>query len=354
MRHSRMTRKLNIARSTISSRPIPATLSGRGHRTRYIGGIVKPVATLAAPFLGALLLAQNAAGPPAEASMEQRIAGMVADFRGVMGIAAIDLSSGATIAVNGDTRFPTASTIKTAVMLEAHHQAAEGRLRLDATFALRDADKVGGSGVLNGLTPGLILTTADLIHLMIVLSDNTATNLLIDRLGTARINARLDSYGLRETRLFRPTFRDGKPDVLPELEREFGLGMTTPRDMARLMALIAHGEAVSRQASDTMLATLRGQQDRAMIPRLLPSMEGLTIGNKTGTDAEKHPGPDGTRRHVRADAAIVSAPGFSYVLAIYARQVDDTRWGIENDALTTGARISRLLFEHYSRARKRP
>jgi hypothetical protein len=57
---------------------------------------------------------------------------------------------------------------------------------------------------------------------------------------------------------------------------------------------------------------------------------------------------------VRADAAIVSAPGFSYVLAIYARQVDDTRWGIENDALTTGARISRLLFEHYSRARKRP
>jgi beta-lactamase class A len=186
---------------------------------------------------------------------------------------------------------------------------------------------------------------------MIVLSDNTATNLLIERLGTARINARLDTYGLHDTRLFRPTFRDGKPDVLPGLEREFGLGMTTPRDMARLMALIAQGKAVSRQASDAMLATLRRQQDRAMIPRLLPSMDGLTIGNKTGTDAEKHPGPDGIRRHVRADAAIVSGPDFSYAVAIYARQVEDIRWGIENDAVTTGARISRLLYEHFSRPR---
>ena len=65
---------------------------------------------------------------------------------------------------------------------------------------------------------------------MIVLSDNTATNLLIGRLGTVRVNERLESYGLRETRLFRPTFRDGRADVLPELEREFGLGMTTPRE----------------------------------------------------------------------------------------------------------------------------
>lgn len=283
--------------------------------------------------------------------MEQEIAGILTAFRGVMGVAAIDVSTGATIAVNADTRFPTASTIKTAVMLEAYHQAAEGRLSLSATFTLRDGDKVGGSGVLNGLSAGLALTTADLIHLMIVVSDNTATNLLIERLGTARINARLDSYGLRDTRLFRPTFRDGKPDVLPELEREFGLGMTTPRDMARLMALIAQGKAVGREASDAMLATLRRQQDRAMIPRLLPSMDGLTVGNKTGTDAEKHAGPDGVRRHVRADAAVVSAPGCSYAIAIYARQVEDTRWGIENDALTTGARISRLLFDHFSRPR---
>ncbi len=154
---------------------------------------------------------------------------------------------------------------------------------------------------------------ADLVHLMIVLSDNTATNLLIGRLGTARVNERLEAYGLRETKLFRPTFRDGRADVLPELEREFGLGMTTPREMARLMALIAEGKAVNRGASDAMLATLRRQQDRAMIPRLISTDDRIQIGNKTGTDEEKHALADGVKRHVRADAAIVTGPGFSYV-----------------------------------------
>jgi beta-lactamase class A len=271
-------------------------------------------------------------------------------FRGHMGVAAIDLRSGETIAVNADSRFPTASTIKTAVMIEAWQQIADGVLTPDTAFALKTSGKVGGSGVLRGLHDGLSLTTADLIHLMIVLSDNTATNLLIERIGTTRVNARLESYGLRETKLFRPTFRDGRPDDFPELEREFGLGMTTPREMAKLMALIADGKAVNRQASDAMLETLRRQQDRAMIPRLIPpaGMNGVQIGNKTGTDEEKHPGADGIRRHVRADAAIVTGPTFSYAVAIYARQIEDQRWSIDNEALTTGAQVSRLIFEYFS------
>ena len=100
-----------------------------------------------------------------------------------------------------------------------------------------------------------------------------------------------------------------------------------------------------------MLATLRRQQDRAMIPRLISADDRIQIGNKTGTDEEKHPLKDGVKRHVRADAAIVTGPDFSYVIAIYARQVEDTRWGIDNDALTTGARISRMVFDHFSRKR---
>jgi beta-lactamase class A len=281
--------------------------------------------------------------------MEDQVGAIVKAFRGEMGVAAIDLRTGEAIAVGADARFPTASTIKTAVMIEAWQQAADGRLSMDTTLTLRDADKVGGAGVLRGMHDGLTLTVADLIHLMIVLSDNTATNILIGRVGTARVNERLDSYGLKETRLFRPTFRDGRPDVLPELEREFGLGMTTPREMARLMALIAAGKAVSRDASDAMLATLRRQQDRAMIPRLLPADDRIQIGNKTGTDEEKHAQKDGVKRHVRADAAIVTGPDFSYVIAIYARQVEDTRWGVDNDALTTGARVSKLIYDYFSR-----
>ena len=283
--------------------------------------------------------------------MEDQVAAAVKAFRGRMGVAAIDVRTGETIAVDADSRFPTASTIKTAVMIEAWQQSADGGLSMDTPLTLRDADKVGGAGVLRGLHDGLALSVADLIHLMIVLSDNTATNLLIERLGTARVNQRLESYGLRETKLFRPTFRDGHPDVLPELEREFGLGMTTPREMARLMALIAQGKAVNREASEAMLATLRRQQDRAMIPRLIPSDDRIQVANKTGTDEEKHPLKDGVKRHVRADAAIVTGPDFTYVLAIYARQVEDTRWGVDNEALTAGARISRLIYDYFSKPR---
>jgi beta-lactamase class A len=276
---------------------------------------------------------------------------IVKAFRGQMGVAAINLRSGETIAVNADQRFPTASTIKTAVMVETWQQIVDGQLSEGTTIAVRQRDKVGGSGVLRDLHEGLAPTVRDLLQLMIVVSDNTATNLLIERVGTARVNARLEGYGLHDTKLFRPTFRDGRPDVLPELEKEFGLGMTTPHDMAHLMALIAQGKAVNADASAAMLATLRRQQDRAMIPRLLPASDGLQVGNKTGTDEEKHAGPGGIKRHVRADAAIVTGPGYSYVITIYARQIEDTNWGIENDALTTGARISKLVFDYFSAAR---
>jgi beta-lactamase class A len=281
--------------------------------------------------------------------MTDQIRGAVAAFKGTMGVAAKNLRTGEEVLVNADLRFPTASTIKTAVMIEAYHQAAAGKLALDTPVTLRDADKVGGTGVLNGLRDGLPLTVADLVQLMIVVSDNTATNLLVTRLGTAAIDDRLVSYGLPNTKIFRPTFRDGRADVLPELEKEFGLGMTTPREMATLMALIAEGRAVSAEASANMAATLRRQQDRAMIPRLLPQDAGLQIGNKTGTDQEKLPGPDGVRRQVRADAAIVSGKDVRYVIAIYARQVEDRRSGVDNDALVTGARVSRMVYEHFAR-----
>jgi len=178
-------------------------------------------------------------------SMQRRIEQAASEYAGVMGIAARNLLTGEEIAVNADARFPTASTIKTAVMIEAYHQAAEAKLSLESRIALKDADKVGGSGVLNGMSAGLELTVKDLIHLMITLSDNTATNMLVTRLGAKQIDDRMEGYGLRETKIFRPTFRDGQPDVFPELEREFGLGMTTPREMMRLMALIAHKRAMA-------------------------------------------------------------------------------------------------------------
>ena len=168
-------------------------------------------------------------------------------------------------------------------------------------------------------------------------------------LRTARVNERLESYGLKETKLFRPTFRDGKADVLPELEREFGLGMTTPREMARLMALIAEGKAVNRQASDAMLTTLRRQQDRAMIPRRLPfERDRIFVASKTGWDEEKLPDRAGFRGDVRGDAAYVKGPRGRYVIAILTRRVKDKSPGVDSDALVTGARISRIVYDEWA------
>lgn len=283
------------------------------------------------------------------ASLDQELRSALAGFRGKVWVYAKNLDSGASYSLRGDERVRTASTIKLPILVTVFAHVAAGKARFEDELELTKDKKVGGAGILTELHDGLRLTLRDAVNLMIVLSDNTATNLLIGRLGTARVNERLEAYGLKETKLFRPTFRDGHADVLPELEREFGLGMTTPREMARLMALIAEGKAVNRSASDAMLGTLRRQQDRAMIPRFIAVDDRIQIGNKTGTDEEKHALTDGVKRHVRADAAIVTGPGFSYVIAIYARQVEDTRWGVDNDALTTGARISKMVFDYFSR-----
>ena len=273
-------------------------------------------------------------------------------FEGEIGVYAVNLATREEIAVNADVRFPTASTIKTAVMLEVYHQAAEGKLSLGDAVTLADGDKVGGSGILSGLSSGTSLKIRDLVYLMIVLSDNTATNMLVTRLGTQHIDARLTSYGLKDIKIFRPTFRDGKPDIFPELEKEFGLGMSTPREMGRLMALIAEGRAVNKEASAAMLATLRRQQDRAMIPRLLP--DGVQVGNKTGTDAEKLPDPRGRRGAIRVDAAIVTGQNINYVVAIFTRRGADTNAGPDNAGVMTGARISRAIFDHFRTGGARP
>jgi beta-lactamase class A len=295
--------------------------------------------------IAALALLLSAASLPA--ALEK----IVREFPGTMGIVAKNLDSGEVVAVNGDVRFPTASLIKVAVMVEVEHQIAEGKIRRETAVTLHDSDKAGDETVpLNVLHDGVTLTVADLLNLMIAWSDNTATNLLVRLVGTANVDRRMESYGLTQTKLFRPTFRDGHPDVFPELEKEFGLGMTTPREAARLMELIANGKVVSRAICDEMLAILRKQQDRAMIPRLLPfDRDRISVANKTGWDEEKIPDARSFKGDVRSDAAYVETPKARYVIAICARKVRDKNSGVDNQALVTGARLSRMVYDYFSR-----
>ena len=296
---------------------------------------------------GVLTATVSLAPPQNQPSKMPEIERVVRSFDGSAGVYARNLLTGEEITIDADARFPTASTIKVAVMLEVHAQAAAKELSLDDTLTLTDEIKVGGSGVLNGLSAGLQVRVRDLVHLMIVLSDNTATNLLVNRVTARRIDERLAGLGFKDTMIFRPTFRDGKADIHPELEREFGLGMSTPREMGRLMALIADGKAVSAEVSRAMVLTLRRQQDRAMIPRSLPS--GLQVGNKTGTDSEKVADASGHRGAIRADAAIVQGEGVHYVIAVFTRRGKDTQSGVDNAGVLLGAKIARLVHDAWQK-----
>lgn len=271
-------------------------------------------------------------------------------FHGEMGLYAKNLDTGEVIAVNADQRFPTASLIKVAVMAEVFRQIDDGKLSKDTTVTLKVSDKAGDETVpVNMLHPGVVLTVDDLLRFMIAYSDNTATNLLVGLVGTANVDKLLDSYGLTKTRLYRPTFRDGHADVLPEEEKEFGLGSTTPREAATLLALIAEGRVVSRAACDAMITLLATQQDRQMIPRSLPfEKEEILVANKTGWDEEKNPDAKGFKGDVRNDAAYVKGPKARYVLAICARRIQDKRASADNETFTTGAALSRMVYDAFS------
>jgi beta-lactamase class A len=296
---------------------------------------------------GALGLFALGPARPRPAPLEARIAAVAASFPGEMGVAVRDLSDGGETAVRGDVRFPTASLIKLAVMVETYHRIAEGTLAREKTVEVGEADRAGDESVpLNMLHAGIRVTIPDLLNLMIAYSDNTATNLLVREVGAAAVDRRMEAYGLKDTKIFRPTFRDGRADVFPELEREFGLGMITPREAARLMGLIADGKVVSRAACDEMLAILGNQFDRQMIPRSLPfEKEKIFVANKTGWDEEKLPDASGLKGEIRTDAAYVRGPRCRYTIAICTRKGRDKRPGSDTAALVIGAKISRLVYD---------
>src|SRR5262245_48435723 len=290
------------------------------------------------------------ASSQALASTDARIAEKVRAFHGEMGVYAKNLDTGEVIAVNAGQRFPTASLIKVAVMAEVFRQMEQGKFGRDTTVTLHDKDKAGDETIpLNMLHDGTVLTVSDLLKFMIAYSDNTATNLLVGMVGTANVDALLDGYGLTKTRLYRPTFRDGQADVLPEEEKEYGLGSTTPREAATLLELIAEGKVVSRGACDDMIGLLGMQQDRLMIPRSLPfEREEILVANKTGWDEEKRPDAKGFKGDVRNDAAYVKGPKARFVLAICARRIADKNPGVDSEALRVGGAISKLIYDQFA------
>ncbi|MDR7495247.1 MAG: serine hydrolase [Armatimonadota bacterium] len=210
-------------------------------------------------------MALEAAREPIEA--------LIRSAPGTVGLVIKDLRRGVTLEWAPHERFPAASVIKIAVLIEALRQAAEGSLRLDERVTVRAEDKVGGFGILKDLESVGELSLRDLLTLMIVISDNTAANLCIDRVGMTRVNAGLAALGLRETVLQRK--------MMDTAARERGLdNFTTPAETAYLLERLVRREILTAELCDLALDVLRRQQVRDRIPLLLPP--GMSVAHKTG------------------------------------------------------------------------
>jgi beta-lactamase class A len=192
---------------------------------------------------------------------------------GHVGIAIEDIATGATSGINTGAEMPAASTIKIPVMVEVFRQLVAGNFDLNKKLTLRRADKDWGSGDLSGKRVGSTYTVATLLALMIDVSDNTATNMLIRLVGRQHINATMAEYGLTHTRL-RDFIRSEGNGIRWALR-------SSPADMAHLLGVMAKEQLVDEWSSRYMISILRGQHHNGLLPEPLPP--GTPIAHKTGT-----------------------------------------------------------------------
>lgn len=287
------------------------------------------VLTLAVPALVAGSPADRVFERVLEDKLRSEIAVLDASLDGVLGLALKDLKTGKTFFLRERETFPQASSIKIAVLLEVLKQAEEGRLRLDELLAVEEGRKVGGSGILVHLgRPALSLSVRDTAVLMIVLSDNTATNMLIDRVGMEAVNARLSRLGLAKTRLQRKMM-----DLKAAAEgRE---NVSTPFEMMTLLEKVWIGSVLAEPGRKDFL-------DILAIPKDPPSP--IRQGVPDEVEVAEKPGE---LEAVRCDSGIVMLPGRPYVISVMTTYLK--RDGDGNPAI---ARISRLAYEHFSRLQR--
>ncbi len=245
-------------------------------------------------------------------------------FDGVMGVAIRDLTTGEEFLINQNLTFATGSSIKIPVLIELHKQASAGKYKLTDQRWLERTDKVGGSGVINNFGDHTSqLSLNDLAVLMIVLSDNTATNMLIDQTGMANVNATLDQLGLKAIRLRRKMI-----DTAASARGDENIA--TPFAATDLMSKLYRGEVISRSLSDDVLKFLKLRKS-SPIPRLLPS--NIAIANKPG-------GIEG----VACDWAIVYVPGRPFAISVMTNYNGESA-----NADEAIAKVAKLAYDYFAR-----
>ena len=243
---------------------------------------------------------------------------------GVMGIAVKDLASGDEFLIHGDEIMPQASSIKIAVLADLYLQAEQGKLKLTDEYVVRKEDLVPGSDIMLGLTPGATrLTLRDLATMMVAVSDNSATNVLIDRVGMENVNAMLESHGLHATRLRRKMM-----DVKAASEgRE---NVSTPREMMALLEMLHRGKLLNKEMMEDFFKVLSTHKESAMLQGL---PDDAVAANKPGE-----------LEAVRNDSGIVFAKNRPYVLCVMTAYLKD-----ERDGAAAIRKIAELTYSYFDR-----
>jgi beta-lactamase class A len=247
---------------------------------------------------------------------------------GVLGVAILDLGGGQKFLLHGDDVFPQASSIKVAVLAELYRQAQAGKLKLTDLYTVQAADLVPDSTIVGGLTPGVTrITLRDLATMMVAVSDNSATNVLIDRVGMENVNALMDSLGLTHTRLRRKmmdlkTASEGRENI------------STPAEMMTLLEDLYRGKVLNKEMTADFFVMLSTPKS-SFIPRDLP--EGLKIANKPGE-----------LEGVRNDSGVVFVENRPYVICVMTTYLHRERDGEEAIAKISSAAYR--MFDRLARA----
>ena len=274
-----------------------------------------------------LLLSISAA---AQSTLDDRIKPIVASFKGKVSLFAKNLDTGETYALNADERVRTASTIKIAVMIEAFARVAEGKAKWTDEVVLTKEKKVSGSGILNELSDGLKLTLRDAVNLMMILSDNTATNLVLDVLTTDAVNARMESLGFKQIKIMRKVGSGGESAAGKDPEnKKYGLGMATPREMVLVMEKLERGEIITPAVSKEMIELMKREQDRNAIGR---SLWDVPMASKCGA-----------LDRLRSAIGILYTKNGKIAMAISCDDMPETMWSVDNPAYLLMSRLSEVL-----------
>jgi len=279
-------------------------------------------------------LTEEVAAPLA---LDDRVRALLAGFPGHVSLFAKNLDTGAAYGREPDVPVRTASTIKLPILVEVFAEVAEGKVLWDEELVLTAEKKVAGAGILPEFDPGLRLTLRDAVHLMITISDNTATNLVLDRVGADAVNARMEALGLSETRSLRKISGGGEARArTPEKER-YGIGVSTPREMVTLLEKLEHGEVVSKEASREMIEVLKRQQYHDGVGRTL---HGVPIANKVGA-----------LDHLRSDVALVYSDRGRIAMALTCEDLPEVDYTPDNPGLLLLSKLSSVLMDGLGAAR---